>query len=637
MRVQETAWKPIRIHLDTSALESQVDAGQLTYLRDDVLQAAVRWLSNAVQVLPVEGSLRYEQQCAAVLTASGRCARVQANFQECGPITIPREHFADKEVCPSGRLAGCEVSSGGAGIPNADVGIYVSAVQTQWCTGTTVAYASTCRQAEDDRPVAGYFNFCPNRLSPAAERNWHQDVAIATHEILHTMAFSSSLFPFFRDILGTPRTPRNDWGLPPIQDGSYRADSSTLRVEDVDGLERRFIVLPKVVQAARHHFGCTSLEGVALEEQGGDGSAFSHWDARIMHTEVMAAESSAMPRISDMTLALMEDSGWYRVLGGLVASDGDSAAGHFVFGRGKGCGFLQQSCIIDSQSAFPDTFCTESQGDCSHPNAGTVGCSHDHLSLGACTNCLHRDSLPARYRHFDNPRLGGIAAYVGYCPTVEPFWSSGQPTFCASGGVYSDRTSQRFGESHGPASRCVLSTATKSGFVPPEEPQGTCRDVFCLEDAVRIRISDNNFVLCGKEETGVRKSVFGQFAGYILCPRYATICGQTGAEGPREGAECHFPGTHRHGRCVCAPGTMGADCSVLDKAANRQDFPYGLRYPQQELELKVGLELSRTEGLLAWPLAPALQSQPRLIQFKVDPATWQQFLSSLLGLLCPWA
>ena len=35
-------------------------------------------------------------------------------------------------------------------------------------------------------------------------------------------------------------------------------------------------------------------------------------------------------------------------------------------------------------------------------------------------------------------------AKIGYCPTVEPFWSSGQPTSCTTGGgVYSAGVSQR--------------------------------------------------------------------------------------------------------------------------------------------------------------------------------------------------
>ena len=32
--------------------------------------------------------------------------------------------------------------------------------------------------------LSGYLNFCPNRLHSAGERNWHQDVSIALHEIL---------------------------------------------------------------------------------------------------------------------------------------------------------------------------------------------------------------------------------------------------------------------------------------------------------------------------------------------------------------------------------------------------------------------------------------------------------------------
>ncbi len=29
------------------------------------------------------------------------------------------------------------------------------------------------------------------------------------------------------------------------------------------------------------HFNCSTLEGVQLEDQGGDGTAGSHWEARI--------------------------------------------------------------------------------------------------------------------------------------------------------------------------------------------------------------------------------------------------------------------------------------------------------------------------------------------------------------------
>jgi len=509
-------------------------------------------------------------------------------------------------------MAGCETSRGGSGIPNADLVIYVTAIQSEFCSGNTVAYASVCRQAEDDRPVAGYLNFCLSRLGDGTDsRQWHQDVAMSLHEILHSMAFSSSLFPFFRDVNGQPLTSRDKWGYPP----SNKASSSTVREEIVDGQLRHFLVTPKVLQAARHHFGCDSLDGMPMEEQGGDGTAFSHWDARVMHTEVMSPESSSVPRISDITLAVLEDSGWYKVHGGASAKDGDSAAGAFFFGQNKGCGFVYGKCIVDQQSAFPDTFCTENQGSCSSMWAGSRSCSHDRLSVGLCTNCLHSAQLPAAYQHFENPRLGGFARYVGYCPIVEPFW------FCKERSAYSQVASYRYGESLGASSRCILSTVTEKGYVQPQAALGTCRNVYCEADGLKIQIGGgDNFVECSRSDVGKRKDVIGLFAGYVICPEYTQLCGATGDHGPRRGSPgCLFPGVMRHGRCVCPPGSLGADCSVNDVQQKRQDYPFGLQYPQEEFLLKVGVSLSQSPGLVAWPVRPSLLDGPSLVSFRVSP------------------
>lgn len=605
---EDRLWEPIRVHMDTSALETQIASpAQRSYLQDDVLPAAGRWLSKVVRVLPVMGNLKLEQHCNWVSTVTKQCMSVAPNFQECGTTTIPREHFADKEYCPHGKLGGCETSRGGSGIPNADLVIYITALQDQFCAGSTVAYASVCRQAEDDRPVAGYLNFCLGRL--AETRQWHQDVAVALHEIMHSMAFSSSLFPYFRDADGQPLTARDEWGHPPL-----KASSSTVREEIVDGQLRHFLVLPKVLQAAQHYFACDTLDGIPMEEQGGDGTAFSHWDARIMHTEVMSPESSTIPRISDLTLALLEDSGWYKVHGGASSKDGDSAAGAFFFGQNKGCSFVHGKCIVDQQSAFPDTFCTENQGSCSSVWAGSRSCSHDHMSVGLCTNCLHTENLPAAYQHFGNPRLGGFARYVGYCPTVEPFW------FCKESTAYTQIASYRYGETLGASSRCVLSTVTEQGYQQPPKALGTCRNVFCEEGGLKIQIgSGEDFVECAPSDVGKRKDVSGLFGGYVLCPEYSTLCGATGAHGPRRGQECLFPGVMRHGRCVCPPGSLGADCSVSDTKENRQNYPFGLRYPQQEFLLKVGVPLSQSPGLVAWPVRPSLLDGPNLMSFRVSP------------------
>ncbi|CAK9018751.1 Leishmanolysin-like peptidase [Durusdinium trenchii] len=611
-RLQDRIWHPIRIHLETSGLEEQItDPALRSYVEDDMLPAAARWLSSAVQVLPVLGNLRLKQHCDIVSTHSGQCMRVAADNRECGPVTIPVEHFQEQEYCPNGRIAGCQTSPGGTGIPDTDLIIYITALRTTWCSGNTVAYAAACRQAEDDRPVAGYLNFCPQRLG---QNHWHQDVAVALHETLHSMAFSSSLFPFFRDASGAPRTSRDQFGFPPLSEaGFWVASDSTIKEELVDGQLRHFLVTPKVVQAARHHYACDRLTGIPMEEQGGDGTRFSHWDARIMHTEVMAAESSTVPRISDLTLALLEDSGWYKVHGGAASIDGDSVAGAFFFGKNKGCSFVEGQCIIAQQSAFPGTFCTENQGPCASQWSGSLTCSHDAMAVGLCSNCQHTNPLPVAYRHFENPRQVSVAQ-VGYCPVVEPFW------FCKDQSAYSAHASFRYGESLGAASRCILSTATQEGYTQPQRALGSCRNVYCEDGGVKIQIGGpENLVHCAAAESGQPKQVYGQFRGYVLCPDYVQLCGAEGVHGPkRDQSDCLFPGVLRHGRCVCPPGSLGTDCRVRDVKAVRQDYPFGFRYPQLVFNLKVGVPVSQSE-LVSWPVRPTQLDGPSLVSYRVAP------------------
>lgn len=93
-----------------------------------------------------------------------------------------------------------------------DFVLYVSALPTPQCGETvgreasTVAYAAHCQQEDaHDRPVAGHTNVCPG-----AVRETEADVASLTstvkHELLHALGFSSSLFAFFRDENGDPRS-----------------------------------------------------------------------------------------------------------------------------------------------------------------------------------------------------------------------------------------------------------------------------------------------------------------------------------------------------------------------------------------------------------------------------------------------
>lgn len=45
------------------------------------------------------------------------------------------------------------------------------------------------------------------------------------------------------------------------------------------------MVTPRVVQEARKHFNCTELEGAELEDQGGEGTALTHWEKRVLEVK----------------------------------------------------------------------------------------------------------------------------------------------------------------------------------------------------------------------------------------------------------------------------------------------------------------------------------------------------------------
>lgn len=47
------------------------------------------------------------------------------------------------------------------------------------------------------------------------------------------------------------------------------------------------VVSPTVLARVRDHFGCPTLNGAELENDGGNGTALSHWEARIFQGEAM--------------------------------------------------------------------------------------------------------------------------------------------------------------------------------------------------------------------------------------------------------------------------------------------------------------------------------------------------------------
>jgi len=72
-----------------------------------------------------------------------------------------------------------------------------------------------------------------------------------------------------------------------------------------------FIKSPGVLALGREWFGCATLEGVGLENQGGSGTAGSHWERSELGDETMTGARINERRYSQFTMTLLKDTGWY--------------------------------------------------------------------------------------------------------------------------------------------------------------------------------------------------------------------------------------------------------------------------------------------------------------------------------------
>lgn len=92
---------------------------------------------------------------------------------------------------------------------------------------------------------------------------------------------------------------------------------------------RHRIITPAVRQAAQDHFACPTLRGVPLEDDFGTAGS-GHWDQRLLEGDIMdpvAGINTFVGRhiISNITLALLQDSGWCVIAFiSIRLSDGDS-------------------------------------------------------------------------------------------------------------------------------------------------------------------------------------------------------------------------------------------------------------------------------------------------------------------------
>ena len=61
------------------------------------------------------------------------------------------------------------------------------------------------------------------------------------------------------------------------------------------------MVTPRVRAEVRKHFGCDSLSGAELEDQGEEGTALTHWEKRLFENEAMTGTHTQNPIYSRLS------------------------------------------------------------------------------------------------------------------------------------------------------------------------------------------------------------------------------------------------------------------------------------------------------------------------------------------------
>lgn len=423
---------PLRIRVEYDRSLDDLPAVKVTLIKTRLIPSSVAFLKRTLAARQPVKRIHLYRQCSTpevIYTpskSSGHyCWKDCAAVTKCGHNELPDSHLLECRYCNGAETQCGTKGTRGSGFLDTDFVLYVSTVQSDRCKlPDTVAYAAYCQlEAETDRPLAGYVNVCPTDDSLSDAAHYYSSLlSTVKHEILHALGFSAGLFAFYRNDDGVPLTPRS-----PIDNKPHYNDSLHLHqwsseiiktyVKDwrsSEGVFKRhfdFIVTPRVVREVRKHFECPELEGAELENQGGHGTELTHLEKRVFGNEAMTGTYTHNPVFSRITLALMEDTGWY------IANY--SNAETFTWGKGLGCLFVQHSCFEYGLDEKP--FCVE-VGDGDSSMTRTRCTEPDRGAVGICNLKAFDDRIPAHYRYFkDYEKLGGSVVLADYCPFVQDF------------------------------------------------------------------------------------------------------------------------------------------------------------------------------------------------------------------------
>ena len=366
----------------------------------------------------------------------------------------------------------CELDTLGAGyadfLVNNDVIIFP---QFDSDLGSNVlAAAAPCIVTNSNRPYGGVLYINTNLNFNKGNTNQYLK-NILLHEITHILVFHPYFF-------------------------------TALKLNQTEG-SNSYIISPKAVAKAREHFDCSSITRIPLENQGGTGSVGSHWESRYMLGDYMISTDYPDQAISDITLGLFEDSGFYKV--------NYYSGGLFKFGKGKGCEFFNKDCIENEKATFEE-FCD---------TANAAMCSSSRTLKSSCYLTTYTSSIPTAYQYFSDPRKGGFPA-ADYCPV--PYQAHSSSTYFSNHcQIGSSSLSSEYNEKIGFDSFCFMSSILPSSSTASTSQIPICYEVRCDADNNQFTVTIGSSEIACPTDGGTVSAPSG-FTGSIVCPKYSDIC-----------------------------------------------------------------------------------------------------------------
>lgn len=399
--LKDDKWEPIRIHLDFSYLENnlgKINKTDLIDLKEKVMPKVQDVFQQILKVKRIQGKLKL-------------------NAPTCETFPIPETYRTD----------GVE----------ADIVIFVLIDDSGFFAKNKIEAAAVhCLQhSETKRPIAGYIQFKPElKVTNSTAADYM--VWLALHEVSHILVINDSLYEDYIDSstllpLGLDRVLTNKM-LP-------------------NGKKMSLIKTPKVIEKGKKHFGCDNFDGVPLEYNGGAGTAGAHWSKKYMNTDYMIGDSYGENMISEITLALFEDSGWY--------SAEYELSNLFLWGKNEGCDFFDfnKKCI-NKNSTNTNYFSNFGKEYCTKFNNPV--CSISNTFRGTCRTKLYESDLNEFERYFDNAKIGGSDPLMDKCP-IPMEDKGGQNYYGGSCRVGNKETLNSKIEKICPECVCFLSSLTK--------------------------------------------------------------------------------------------------------------------------------------------------------------------------------